>query len=131
MSASEVAAVCSMILAGITVTDFGVSTSGAVNLLDEGSATRLASMVTDETDRSSALAVVTAASALSGPATAAWARPSPATPATAAILKARRGRLTTPVKFGLRIVVLSPGGAASRPLLKLRGVLICVAAPSQ
>jgi hypothetical protein len=33
----------------MTVTDFGVSTSGAVNLLDDGSATRLASILTVET----------------------------------------------------------------------------------
>ena len=113
MSVSDVAAVCSMILDGITVTDFGVSTRGAVNLLDEGSATRLASIRTPATSVLSgavaAAAVAMGASASeTGAAATVRARPRPARPATAATPRARRGRLTTPAKFGLRIITLSP-----------------------
>src|SRR3989338_517456 len=129
ISGSEVAAVCSMIVEGMTVTDRGVSSSGAVNLLDDGSAPRLASIFTDETSVLSGGAVAIGAASRSA-ALAAWVRLRPARPATAAAPRARRGRLAMPAKVGLRILILSPEGAHS-PFLKLRGVISDLETQSQ
>ncbi len=113
MSCSEVAAVCSMILRGMTVMALGVSTSGAVSLGDWTSELRLPSTLTPETSVAAAgPAVATGASASGVAAKAAGARDRPARPATAATPNALRAWLRTPATAGLKVFCMfgTPAG---------------------